>query len=104
MWQGRDTVTAETLAREHSDFDLSLIQPGPVSGGVMDCEAIPYLRADVIAEQIGEGFPPVNVEVVHNQMKSADGGILERKLDSNLANSVVAERQNAGGFPAHARH
>ena len=41
----------------------------------MDGEAIPYLSADVIAEQIGQGFPPVNVEVVHNQMNGAGGGI-----------------------------
>lgn len=44
----------------------------------------PYLSADVIAEQIGQKFPPVNVEGVRNRMNGAGGGILACKLDSNF--------------------
>ena len=50
----------------------------------MDREAVPHFGADLIAEQAGQRFTTVNVEIVDNQMDGSGGWILERKLDSNF--------------------
>jgi hypothetical protein len=50
----------------------------------VDREAALHFSADLVAEQVGQGFTTVDVEIVHNQMDSSGGGILEGKFDSNF--------------------
>lgn len=71
--QIRDSPSPETLPREQSDFDLSLIEPASVSRRVVYREAVPDLIADLLTEQFGQRLAAVDVEIVHNQVNSAGG-------------------------------
>jgi hypothetical protein len=52
------------LPREDANFDLRLIEPTAVHWCVVDGEAVPDLTADLITQQVRQGFAAMDVEVV----------------------------------------
>jgi hypothetical protein len=52
------------LPREDANFDLGLIEPTAVHWCVVDGEAVPDLTADLITQQVRQGFAAMDVEVV----------------------------------------
>lgn len=80
-----DLPFAEALSREQSDFNLSLIEPATVCGRVVHSEAVPDLVAELLAEQVGQRFAPMDVEIVHHQVNGPGRRVLERQMNSDLS-------------------
>ena len=66
--QVRDSSGTEALPREDADFDFRLIEPTAVSGGVVNCEPVPDLTAELRTVEIGERLSAMDVQVVHYQV------------------------------------
>ena len=74
--QIRNPPRAQTLPREHAEFDLRLIEPTSVFRRVVHAEPIPDIPALLLAEAIGQRFAAVYIEVVHDEVDRVSGGVL----------------------------
>jgi hypothetical protein len=63
-FQVGDSPFAEALPCEDANFNLRLIEPTAVHWCVVDGEAAPDLTADLITQQICQGFASMDDEVV----------------------------------------
>lgn len=72
----RNSSRSQALSCEQADFNLRLIEPASMLGCVMDSKPVPNLSSDFFAEDIGQGFEAVRVEVVHHQMDGLGGRVL----------------------------
>jgi hypothetical protein len=88
-----DSPTTQALPREDADFDLRLIEPAAVSGRVMDGEAIPDFCSHFRAEDGGQRFPAMDVEVVHYQVDGLRFRVCHRQRDGNLSELDPAWRR-----------
>ena len=82
--QVRDSSGAEALTRQDADFDFGLVQPASVSWRVVNGETVPDFAADVVPEQVCQGFGAMNVEVVQDQVDGGGCRVLESKLEGHF--------------------
>ncbi len=73
--QGWNSALAQALPGKQADLDFRLIQPASMLGRVMDREAVPDRTASLFSEIIGEGFPAMDVQVIHHHMNRSRPGI-----------------------------
>ena len=73
--QGGNSALAQALPGKQADLDFRLIQPTPVLGRVMDGKAVPDRPASFLSEIVGEGFPAMDVQVIHHHVNRSRPGI-----------------------------
>src|SRR5450756_1555625 len=65
--QVRYPSLAEALPRVQAEFDLRLIQPASVFGGVVYREPVPKAAALPLAKEVHQRLPAMDIEVVHDE-------------------------------------
>ena len=73
--EGCDSSLAEALPAEESDFDLGLVEPASVLGGVVDREPAPQPASVCLAEPVRRRLAGVGGEVVEHQVDGIGGRI-----------------------------
>ena len=69
--QSCNAAGAQTLAAEEANFDLRLIQPTGMLGGVVDGKATPQCVAFLFTEVPGEGPDRMGAQIIQHKMNGA---------------------------------
>src|ERR1035437_2844006 len=95
--QIRNPPRAQTLPREHAEFDLRLIEPTPVFRRVVHAEPIPDIPALLLAAAVGQRFAAVYIEVVHDEVDRVSGGVLFHDVLHHACELGTATVGSSGG-------
>jgi len=80
--QSGNSVLAQALPRKQTDFGFRMVQPTSMLGRVMDGEAVSHRAARLLSEIVGEGFPAMDVQVIHHEVNLARPGIADTPVSS----------------------
>src|SRR5262245_52393593 len=79
-----DPSLAQTLPREDSNFDLRLIQPTAVGGGVMNREAVPDIGGHLGPEHRCQRPLGMAAEIVHHEVDGCSRRVCHGQFDRYL--------------------
>ncbi len=103
--QGGNSALAQAWPGKQADLDFRLVQPAPLLGRVMDGKAVPEGAASFLSEIVGEGFPAMDVQVIHHHVNRSRPTIAAhhglQRLSKFWRRAVGGQGEMPTGFRLH---